>query len=424
MRSAWQLGCGAAGARSGVARVLLPSWQMRRRQAGAPSGQPAARMQSIPQRQICHDTPTRARGGAGLPAAGGAGPVPGGGGRVCAAAVARSRARRARGRQPGRHAGGHRPSAAWGPAERACVRFIDSNERKASGACKPALQPPPWTLLAQSAALNRCLCAVAPAPYAGHDPECAGAPSRARPRPMGAARRAQAAADARSAAGAQAAWLRAQMGPRFSRRLLAVTREIMKKVGLHDGQPAHRFPVLAGSHLSEVRGPRHAAQGACDGGPPPRPERVLLRDLVHERYDFVQLVQHFLIYFSFQRMLLSREHNVLQTDGHSVPLRCGPTSRGLARRRRSWARPRWPLYARCARCWASTRAWRPRPPCCGATCCAWWTRASSRPPPRSRSAGAGLGPAAARWRAGHCDPGAPSREGALSTVDPRWDLGL
>jgi len=55
------------------------------------------------------------------------------------------------------------------------------------------------------------------------------------------------------------------MGPRFSRRLLAVTREIMKKVGLHDGQPAHRFPVLAGSHLSEVSGRRHAARGACDG---------------------------------------------------------------------------------------------------------------------------------------------------------------
>lgn len=66
----------------------------------------------------------------------------------------------------------------------------------------------------------------------------------------------QAAVDARSAAAAQTAWLRAQMGPHFSRKLLQVTREIEKRISLHDGNPAHRFPVLAGSHLSEVR--------ACD----------------------------------------------------------------------------------------------------------------------------------------------------------------
>jgi len=97
--------------------ALLTSWQPRRRHAGAPVGWRAARTQTTP---TCPSAPTRARGGAGLPAAGGAGPVPGGGGRVCAAAVARGRARRARGRQPGRHAGGCRPSAACCPVARAC----------------------------------------------------------------------------------------------------------------------------------------------------------------------------------------------------------------------------------------------------------------------------------------------------------------
>ncbi len=181
----------------------------------------------------------------------------------------------------------------------------------------PALQPHPGILLAPAAALARCLCAPAPAPHAGHESECAGAPAEARPRPTGAARRAQAAADARSAAGAQAAWLRAQMGPRFSRRLLAVTREIMKKVGLHDGQPAHRFPVLAGSHLSKVRPP------ACGAGAPRRPG-LRIAPSAHNQVTVV-------------------------VEGHRAPLRCGPTSWGRARGRRSWARPRWRLCARCAR---------------------------------------------------------------------------
>ena len=66
-------------------------------------------------------------------------------------------------------------------------------------------------------------------------------------------RHAQAAADARGAAAAQTAWLRAQMGPHFSRKLLQVTREIEKRISLHDGNPAHRFPRLAGSYLSDVR---------------------------------------------------------------------------------------------------------------------------------------------------------------------------
>ena len=58
--------------------------------------------------------------------------------------------------------------------------------------------------------------------------------------------------DARGAAAAQTAWLRAQMGPHFSRKLLQVTREIEKRISLHDGNPAHRFPILAGSYLTEV----------------------------------------------------------------------------------------------------------------------------------------------------------------------------
>ncbi|KAK9830879.1 hypothetical protein WJX81_001263 [Elliptochloris bilobata] len=61
----------------------------------------------------------------------------------------------------------------------------------------------------------------------------------------------QAAADAKGAAEAQTAWLRAQMGPHFSRKLLQYTRDIQKHISLHDGNPDNRFPYLAGSHLSE-----------------------------------------------------------------------------------------------------------------------------------------------------------------------------
>ncbi len=62
----------------------------------------------------------------------------------------------------------------------------------------------------------------------------------------------QAAADARSAAEVQAAWLRGAMGPHFGRRLLGVVRNIQRFMGAHDGRPAHQFPNLAGSYLSEV----------------------------------------------------------------------------------------------------------------------------------------------------------------------------
>ena len=75
----------------------------------------------------------------------------------------------------------------------------------------------------------------------------------------------QAAVDARGAAAAQTAWLRAQMGPHFSRKLLQVTREIEKRISLHDGNPAHRFPVLAGSYLTEV----------CQSSPNPNPRTLL-----------------------------------------------------------------------------------------------------------------------------------------------------
>ena len=64
---------------------------------------------------------------------------------------------------------------------------------------------------------------------------------------------AQAAADARGAADAQIAWLRANMGQYFSRKLLSVVRRIERYMGLHDSDPGHHFPRLAGSYLTEVR---------------------------------------------------------------------------------------------------------------------------------------------------------------------------
>lgn len=75
----------------------------------------------------------------------------------------------------------------------------------------------------------------------------------------------QAAADARGAADAQAAWLRAHMGPHFGRRLLGVVRNIQRFMGAHDGRPDHQFPRLAGSHLSEVC--LTTSRPACPGLP-------------------------------------------------------------------------------------------------------------------------------------------------------------
>ena len=54
------------------------------------------------------------------------------------------------------------------------------------------------------------------------------------------------------AADVQIAWLRANMGAYFSRKLLSVVRRIERHVGAHDDDPGHQFPRLAGSYLSEV----------------------------------------------------------------------------------------------------------------------------------------------------------------------------
>ena len=43
------------------------------------------------------------------------------------------------------------------------------------------------------------------------------------------------------------------MGRYFSRKLLSVVRRIERYMGLHDHDPGHHFPRLAGSYLTEVR---------------------------------------------------------------------------------------------------------------------------------------------------------------------------
>ena len=63
----------------------------------------------------------------------------------------------------------------------------------------------------------------------------------------------QAQADAHTAGEAQTAWLRANLAPHFTQKLLRVVRDILKWVAAHDGEPRHQFPLLAGSHLTEVR---------------------------------------------------------------------------------------------------------------------------------------------------------------------------
>ena len=64
--------------------------------------------------------------------------------------------------------------------------------------------------------------------------------------------RLQAQADARTAGEAQAAWLKANLAPHFTQKLLRVVRDILKWVAAHDGEARHQFPLLAGSHLTEV----------------------------------------------------------------------------------------------------------------------------------------------------------------------------
>lgn len=54
---------------------------------------------------------------------------------------------------------------------------------------------------------------------------------------------------------AQTEWLKAQMGATFSRRLLRIVRDITKLISAASQDQAHRFPSLAGSHLSAVSAP-------------------------------------------------------------------------------------------------------------------------------------------------------------------------
>ena len=62
----------------------------------------------------------------------------------------------------------------------------------------------------------------------------------------------QALADARSAEQMQLDWLKDQIPPHFTQKLLRCTRDILKWIGAHDSDSKHQFPILAGSHLPEV----------------------------------------------------------------------------------------------------------------------------------------------------------------------------
>ena len=62
----------------------------------------------------------------------------------------------------------------------------------------------------------------------------------------------QALADAQSAEQMQVEWLKDQMAPHFTQKLLRCTRDILKWIGAHDSDAKHQFPILAGSHLPEV----------------------------------------------------------------------------------------------------------------------------------------------------------------------------
>ena len=50
----------------------------------------------------------------------------------------------------------------------------------------------------------------------------------------------------------QVDWLRDQIPPHFTQKLLRCTRDILKWIGAHDSDSKHQFPILAGSHLPEV----------------------------------------------------------------------------------------------------------------------------------------------------------------------------
>ena len=50
----------------------------------------------------------------------------------------------------------------------------------------------------------------------------------------------------------QVDWLKSEMAPHFTQKLLRCTRDILKWIGAHDSDSKHQFPILAGSHLTEV----------------------------------------------------------------------------------------------------------------------------------------------------------------------------
>jgi hypothetical protein len=50
----------------------------------------------------------------------------------------------------------------------------------------------------------------------------------------------------------QLSWLKANIGTRFARKLLRLTREIGRQINPHTNKDEHQFPILAGSHLTQV----------------------------------------------------------------------------------------------------------------------------------------------------------------------------
>ncbi len=51
---------------------------------------------------------------------------------------------------------------------------------------------------------------------------------------------------------AQQQWLRENMQPHFARKSIKTVTQIAQHVLASDGNPAHAFPQLAGSHLTKV----------------------------------------------------------------------------------------------------------------------------------------------------------------------------
>ena len=74
----------------------------------------------------------------------------------------------------------------------------------------------------------------------------------------------QALAAARTPAEVQEDAARKLVAGRTTETLLQIVRDIAKMVVPGDGKPAHAFPQLAGSHLSEVR-QRHTSLDSTGG---------------------------------------------------------------------------------------------------------------------------------------------------------------